>query len=388
MNAEYTTLLDASGNPLKMSAKTFQYDYNGNLLETKEYDWFDPALVSRDGNGVPTGVPASAVLLRTVNNSYYNGAGSASSGNVYAKRALGTATPLILNAPQQTTSGPAITEFGYDGQNYVTAPTVGNLTSQRVWNDVDNTWIISSQTYDAYGNVVTKTDARGKVTQVYYDDATHALPNRVVVDPQNNTGTQTIATAYDFSTGLVTSQTDSNGSTSTIDYTNLLLGTVDPFGRPGTVIGPLVNTGGTNQHKLVKTTYKDSLRQFIVASDLNAEVDQLLKSRTTSDMLGRVKLVEQSEDSTNYTISSSKIYEQLGKITYASNPMRSTASTTDGWTRATTDELGRVIEVATFEGGGAATSDRHQLQLDGKHHQFLQRHLHDRQGSGRESAQE
>jgi Tol biopolymer transport system component len=45
----------------------------------------------------------------------------------------------------------------------------------------------------------------------------------VVVDPQNGTGTQTTTTTFDFSTGLVTSQTDANGKVSTIDYTNQLL---------------------------------------------------------------------------------------------------------------------------------------------------------------------
>jgi hypothetical protein len=55
--------------------------------------------------------------------------------------------------------------------------------------------------------------------------------------------TQTTTTAYDYHTGLVTSQTDVNGQVSTIDYTNQLLGTVDPFGRPGVTkswVGPLI----------------------------------------------------------------------------------------------------------------------------------------------------
>lgn len=58
-----------------------------------------------------------------------------------------TATPLIVTAPQQTTIGPAITQFSYDGQAYGTAPSVGNLTSQKLWDDVDNKWITSSQAY-------------------------------------------------------------------------------------------------------------------------------------------------------------------------------------------------------------------------------------------------
>ena len=110
VDAEYTTLTDANGNALKMSAKTFQYDYNGNVTQTTEYDWFDPALVSRDVNGVPTAVPAGATVLRVTNNSYYNAATSASSGNVYAKRSAATGTPLILNAIQQTTVGSSIVQ--------------------------------------------------------------------------------------------------------------------------------------------------------------------------------------------------------------------------------------------------------------------------------------
>ena len=350
VDVEYTTLLDGAGTFLKMTAKAFQYDYNGNLTQTTEYDWFDPALVSRDALGVPTGVPGSATVLRVVNNSYHNPATTSTSGNVYAKRSLTTGAPLILSALKETTVGPAITQFSYDGQAYGVAPTLGNLTCQKVWDDLDSKWITSSQTYGTYGNLVSKTDPRGNVTQFYYDDATHALPNRAVVDPENGTGTQTITTAVDYYTSLVTSQTDANGIVTSIDYTNQLLGTVDPFGRPGIVFGPLVNANGVNQKQRITNTYKDSLRQVIQASDLHAENDKLLKKRTTSDMLGRGILSELTEDGTNYTISSLQVYQQMGKITFESNPVRSAAASTDGWTRTTRDIGGRVIEVATFSG--------------------------------------
>ena len=65
--------------------------------------------------------------------------------------------------------------------------------------DLDSKWITSSQTYNSYGNLTTKTDPRGKVTQFYYDDSTYALPTRVVVDPQNGTDTHTTATEFDSS---------------------------------------------------------------------------------------------------------------------------------------------------------------------------------------------
>jgi RHS repeat-associated protein len=352
VDAEYTSLLDdtPAHNPVKMSARTFQYDYNGNLLTQTDYDWFDPALVSRDSQGVPMAVPASATALRVTNNTYYNPASSASSSNVYAKRSIATGAPLILNAVQQGTVGPGIVQLSYDGQGYGVAPTTGNLTTKKVWVDLDSRWITTSITYGPYGNVATTTDGRGKVTQYSFADATHALPTSITVDPQNGTGAQTSSTAYDYYTGLVTSQTDVNGQVSTIDYTNQLLGTVDPFGRPGIVKAPQINISGTNHRQRVTSSYIDSGRQVIVARDVNTENDKLLKTRTTADQLGRTVLTEQSEDGTNYTISIVNKFLDMGRVTLTSSARRSTASTTDSWTRITKDSEGRIIEVTTFGG--------------------------------------
>ncbi len=357
--AEYTTLHDPNGAPVKMSAKTFQYDYNGNVTQVTEYDWFNPNSVSRDAAGVPTGVPAGATVLRTTTNSYYNPATSASSTNVYAKRTLPNAMPLILNALQQTTTGPAQTQLSYDGQAYGVAPTKGNLTEERRWNNHTSQWVTVTHTYDpTNGNRISTTDPNGNVTQFFYDDATKALPTRVVVDPLNGYGPFTTTNVYDYWTGVLTSQSDWNGQVTTTDYTNQLLGTADPYMRPGVVSGPAVTSvvGGVsypNQRRKVKTTYDDNLRQVRVESDLNTEGDLKLKSRTTTDQLGRTTLVERNEDGTaNYTITSQTIYKQMGKITPLSNPKCSDGDLTNGWTRTTRDELGRVVEVATFSGDG------------------------------------
>lgn len=350
VDKEYTTLTDAQGSNLKMSAKVSSFDYNGNVIQETFYDWFDPALVSRDAVGVPTGVPASATVLKTINYSHYNQAATASSANVYAKRSVSTGAPLILNALQQTTLGPSIVRLSYDNQAYGTAPTIGNLTTKTVWDDIDSKWITTTSTYDIYGNVNSTTDGRGKVTQFFYEDSTHALPTKVIVDPQNSTGTQTTLTAYDTATGLVTSRTDPNGQVSTIDYTNQLLGTVDPFGRPGIAKAPAINIGGTNHQGRVTTTYIDSARQVIVATDLSAENDKLLKTRTTTDQLGRPVLTEQTEDGNSYTISMRHAYLDMGRVILTSSAMRSTAANTDSWTRVTKDTAGRVKEVASFGG--------------------------------------
>ncbi len=348
VDAEYTTLLDdtPSHNPIKMSAKTMQYDFNGNIVQETFYDWFDPSLVTRDEVGVPTGPPPGATVLRVVNNDYYNSSTNPGSGHVYAKRTIGSPTPTILNALQQTTLGPAITQLSYDGQAYGVAPSAGNLTSQSEWDNFDNRWITSSQVFGLYGNLATATDPRGKVTQFFYDDNTRALPNRIIVDPQNGTGTQTSTTVYDFYTGAVTSQTDANNQVASIDYTNQLLGTIDPFARPGITFAPAIS----GHRRRVTTFYEDSARRIRVESDLNTENDRLLKSQTTSDQLNRTILSEMSENGgTTYAVKSNTVYLQMGKVVLTSNPYRHPAST-DGWTRITKDAVDRVVEVATFSG--------------------------------------
>jgi RHS repeat-associated protein len=359
VDVEYTTLLDASNNPLKMSAEAYQYDYNGNVLQVIEYDWFDPALVSRDANGVPTGVPGSATVLRVTNNSYYNPATTSTSGNVYAKRSLSTGTPLIVNAVQQTTIGPSVTQFSYDGQYYGAAPTSGNLTAVSKLDDRgdsnpgNNVWLTVSNTYDAYGNLTTTTDARGKVTQYFYDDALHAMPTRVVVDPQNGTGQLTTTTAYDFYSGVVTSTSDVNGQASTTDYTNHLLGTVDPYGRPGTVISPTLTVNGTPQHLRVKHFYQDNARKSVITSDLNTENDGLVKHETLADQLGRAIETRQYETGTAY-IAVKRVYDAMSRVSQVSNPYR--PGTTPVWTTTGYDASGRVLSVTTPESAVVSSS--------------------------------
>jgi hypothetical protein len=328
-----------------MSARKFEHDLNGNIRSVTEYDWFDPALADpfRDAaqGGVPTQVPSAAVVLRVQTTIYYNEAIQQSSPNVYHKRVgdIGQPTPLILNAPSLMTVGPSQTEFHYDG-NDNTAPTKGNLTKQRMQEGTK--WIEFTHTYDPVtGNRTSTTDADDNVTQFFYD-ATLALPSSVVVDPLNGTGQQTTSTMYDFETGLPLKITDANGKETTTSYFNHLLNGVDPFGRSGTVTDP--------QGRKVVMRYHDLARKTEVWSDLNSPSDELLKSRSTTDQLGRVIKTESSEDGTSYSVFADTIYQQMGRITITTNAMRSQANSTDGWARATKDDLGRVVTVETFDG--------------------------------------
>jgi RHS repeat-associated protein len=370
VDIEYTTLTE-NGNAIKMSAKKFQHDFNGNVTQIIEYDWFDPELVGRDAQDVPTGVPGEAAVLRTTTTSFYNPAPLADSPKVYAQRVIGAIPPAILNAPRDTVNGSSQTRFSYDGQNWDVTPTLGNLTRISNWDDQNNKWLDTVHAYDNFGNRITTTAPKGVattgdpndfVTTFTWDPNTHATLTAITVNPLNGTGTQTTSFAYDYYTGRLLSETDVNGQTTTTDYANQLLGTPDPFLRPGLVTGPAVTSvvNGVvyaNQRRQARTLYYDQERQLVTESNLNTQGDRKLKMRTTSDQLGRTIVTERNEDGTNnWTIATQNIYIEMGRVTLKSNPKRGTAANTDGWTRTTRDTAGRVIEVATFAGATPPTT--------------------------------
>src|SRR5437868_10949829 len=346
---EYTTLTNAQGTPSKISTKAMQYDFNGNLKSVTEYDFVDlsQVTIARDPQGIPIGVPTGSVALRTTTNTYYNPADTGNSANTYAKRALASATPLILNAIQESITGPARSQFSYDSQAYGTAPIAGNLTRESHWDG--GKFLDTIHTYDARGNRTKLTDPLGNDTLFEYDSSTHAQVTRITVDPNPNVqGDEHVTNiVYDFWTGLVISSTDPNGKITTTNYLNQLLNNQDPFGRPGVVTDVM--------GRKTVTKYFDSARQVEVLSDLRAVNDGKIRSRVTADQLGRQIKHETSEDGNTYPIFSESVYRQMGRITFISNPKRSVAADTDGWTRTTRDDLGRVIDVTTFPGASIPT---------------------------------
>ncbi len=100
-----------------------------------------------------------------------------------------------------------------------------------------------THSYDpANGNRTSTTDPNGNVTQFFYDDATKALPTRVVVDPLNGYGPFTTSNVYDYWTGVLTSQSDWNGPLTTTDRYQPTA--PDPYMRPGVVSGEGGHFGG------------------------------------------------------------------------------------------------------------------------------------------------
>ncbi len=108
----------------------------------------------------------------------------------------------------------------YDGNGtYAAAPTVGQLSRQRGWNNQTGGYITRSFGYDAWGNRTSETDERGFTTTHEYDGTYHLYETR-----RCNALWQCSTKTWDGVLALVKSETDINGNSTT--YTH------DALGRP------------------------------------------------------------------------------------------------------------------------------------------------------------
>src|SRR6185503_12441630 len=87
-------------------------------------------------------------------------------------------------------------------------------------------------------------------------------------------------------------------------------------------------------------------------SDLNFYPDNLLKTVTKYDGLGRTTETQTFEDGTNY-IATQQQYDTSGRVFKTSNPFR---NGTPVWTTTTYDSLGRVLTVTTPDNAVVTTS--------------------------------
>lgn len=371
VDTEYTTLLAEDGQTrLKMSAKKFEYDYNGDLTKTTEYDWFDPVAYTNNQSEakyeyleIPSGVPGNATVLRVTDNAYYNSP-SDSVNNKYHKRTLGT-TPVVLGKPKSSvislaSVAKARSEFYYDS--------AFNLTETRLWDSTKGTVsnplttgtngnsISSFAEYAANGNVTETTDPKGNVTQITYGSVgsyTGLYPTQTVA-AYGTAIARTSTAAYDFYTGLVTSATDvDNNLTNATEY--------DILGRPVKSI----TADNTSLESWTTTEYNDAARRVIVRSDLATLGDGRKVAVQHYDQLGRVRLSRSIENiatespyEETHGIKVETRYQTVNPNSYQlnSNPFRAATATqatnepTMGWTRSKSWNTGRKQEVETFTG--------------------------------------
>ena len=407
VKTEFTTVADANGNPALTAIKDYEYDQNGNVLEIREYDWVAHSSVPRSSTGAvneilpvprPTGLPDSTVLegklkRKTVNTYYYPTPNTLSSVPNSANHHSNPNSPrlrhLIKSTEIQDAGGTPVarTEYYYDNKSLT--PLKGNLTETRVWDltkqatlqspdaygyrlDTENS-LITTSTYDDFGNTTSTTDVKGVQTTITYgavngpNGAVSNLYPTKTETASNYTALKRTSTAsYDFYTGLVTLATDVDNNISTgTDY--------DDLGRPIKVKAAV----GTVHEAWTQTFYDNIARRVIVKSDIETKGDGRKVAIQHFDRLGRIRLSRTLENPTTEDPTNEehgikvqtryKFYDPTpgdpnntgdnnGTYTLVSNPHRSWRASYDaneqtmGWTLSYSTKTGRHSEVTTFEG--------------------------------------
>jgi YD repeat-containing protein len=393
VKTEFTSVKNAGGTPVKTAIKDFNYDKNGNLTQTIEYDWVAYSSVPRSGDiyNKPTGIPSGLTPKRVTVNTYYNPTPDASNTttddpDVYHK----ATSPRLRNAIESSeirssvSSGSALSrnEYFYDN-----ASTTGNLITERSWDSTKGgisdplaacvfpatcNSITVSHEYDAYGNRLRTYDGKNIRTEYYYR-AVNLTRDVFLTDEITAFGTSVQRTTtydYDFWTGVKTKAIDvDNNITTTTAY--------DVFGRPTLV----KEAEGTAVERRTATEYSDTDRRVITRADLSAAGDGKLVSIQHYDQLGRVRLSRTLEDSTaqdpyneEHGIKVQTRYfagdtSNPNSYEMVSAPYRAATSSGAGgeaemaWKRTKFERGGRVLELETFAGptlpapwGGNVTS--------------------------------
>ncbi len=332
----------------KSAIVDFEYDKNGNVTHKTEYDW------------VPYGITTGSAVLRdtlltywvdlstSLDSAYWN------PHNSDIDSWTDPDAPRRLNALRRSNiSGASITEITYDdayGKGNpkdtlrwqsslpATAPELGKLTASNS--------VVTSRSYDDYGNLLGLSGAQVPVTYAY--DGESLYPTQMTQG--SGAEKRTFALDYDRDTGWLRSRKDIDNASFETSYG------YDGLGRQ-----KLVDEGGLRQSA---TTYDDVNRKITQKSDLRAHADGLLQTVTHYDQLGRVRLTRQSdgavlgENTETDGIKVKSLYDVFagGRNRIVSNPYSSSTEKTMGWTCTQTDLSGRVQYISTFSGTAAPDS--------------------------------
>lgn len=368
-----TTLMDtnqvtkqSSINPYDANDKGF--DQFNNPTDTWEYDY---------GSGTPGN------LLRHTHTSFV-------SASNYTDAVNGAG---LLSLPSQTSvydaNGIERARTGFEYDNYnsdtnhawlanclnisgldtsfsVSNTTRGNVTSTTRYLLNSSGSVIGSVSayaqYDIAGNVVRAIDARGYPTILDYSDR-FGSPNG---EAQSNTPPaelnsqgqlsyayptlatnalgQTRYTQFDYYLGQTVDAEEANGIVSSIYYN-------DALDRPSQMIRAV--NGGSGVKSQAAINYDDVNHVVTTTSDQYSYSDNLLKTETVYDGLGRTTERRQYETAGSY-IAVRQTYDILGRSSQTSNPFR--PGETILWTTTAYDDLSRVKSVTTADNAVVKTA--------------------------------
>ncbi|MCU1284062.1 MAG: repeat protein [Acidobacteriales bacterium] len=213
----------------------------------------------------------------------------------------------------------------------------GNLT--KVERASGSAWLATSNQFDDTGNIIRTKDPGMHETAFTYGEATWnettcysnlTADSFAYVTKVTNALNHTNSSRYNSCTGTVASVTDANSRTTSQTF--------DGIGRP--LITSLADGGQ------VTNLYTDSSNKVTTTTKHSASADII--TVTFYDGLGRPVLEELCEDATTSCTSPIKTdttYDSMGRKSTVSNPYRTTADATYGFTEYRYDALGRVVRV-------------------------------------------
>ena len=370
---ETTTLLADSN---QVSKKTFSYDTQNNLTDTYEYDY---------GTGAPGSflrrIHTDYLTVNPVNNIDYT------SNGVYN---LNLPSETWVSSDSSGNNKVSLTKFEYDnyasdanhalltdrqnvighdsniGTNYTAR---GNVTAVTSYENAQNITVYLQ--YDILGNVVKTIDAKENVSTIDYTDRfgspngeaqSNTLPTQLngqntFAFPTSATNAMGWITGYsqvDYFTGQSVDMEDLNGVVSSTFYN-------DPLDRPTQSISANNLSAFKRQTNII---YDDANRRVEIKSDLNDFNDNLLKSESFYDGLGRTIESRKYEQDGGYVATKSLPFAVIQDsetniwraAMKASNPYRPLANEQPVWTTALSDELGRAIKTITPDGAMVKTA--------------------------------
>jgi RHS repeat-associated protein len=252
---------------------------------------------------------------------------------------------------------------GHDSTNYgIGFAYRGNVTAVTSYsNAAAQTGAVTTYSqYDMLGNVVKTIDPNGNAATVSYVDnfgspdgeaRTNTAPSQLngqntyafATSSTNALGWVTGYSQVDYFTGAVVNTEDLNGVVSKTLYN-------DPLDRPTQTFSAI----GTAFERQSNIVYDDVNRRVEAKSDLNTLNDNLIKSESFYDGLGRTFESRSYKDG-GYVVSKSE-FDALGRVKRATNPHRPHLNEQALWTESFYDALGRVTKVKTPDNAEALTS--------------------------------
>jgi RHS repeat-associated protein len=237
----------------------------------------------------------------------------------------------------------------------------GNVTTTASWLNTTGAFIETHARYDQCGNTRYSWDANGNQSQVDYTDSfsdgiahnTYAYQTSSTTPAPDATGAQgsgsglVTSTKYDFSTGLVRSDTDANNQTTTLDYS-------DPLNRLKTVTRP--TGGGSTSYE-----YGDSINNLYVRTRVALDDLRSTDAYQYFDGLGRPSRSYAYDGSAadRTWVAVKTTYDDLDRTASVSNPQFRVDLedfTPASVTTSEYDYLGRTKKVTTPDGAYVTTS--------------------------------